>query len=74
MDGRAESTRRRKGYFQFPYGENKIPEYYLAVIIDEHGKLHEVYNGPGRFVYDNYVVKNNLKPYKNSYYTLLKAY
>ena len=62
-----------KGYFQFPYGENKIPEYYLAVMIDEHGKLHEVYNGPGQFVYDNYVVKNNLKPYKNSYYTLSKG-
>ncbi|HPE99511.1 MAG TPA: hypothetical protein PKY63_02480 [Bacteroidales bacterium] len=62
-----------KGYFQFPYGENKIPEYYLAVIIDEHGVLHEVYNGPGQFVYDNYVVKNNLKPYKNSYYTVSKG-
>ena len=39
-----------KGYFQFPYGEDKIPEYYLAVMIDEHEELHEVYNGPGQFV------------------------
>lgn len=63
-----------KGYFQFPFGENKIPDYYLAVIIDEDGKLNEVYNGTGRFVYDNYVVEKKLKPYKNSYYTLSKGF
>lgn len=79
-DGEEIATERKvqikasfKGFFQFPYGEDKIPDYYLAVMIDEHGKLHEVYNGPGRFVYDNYVVKNNLKPYKNSYYTVSKG-
>ncbi|HBG69817.1 MAG: hypothetical protein A2W93_00365 [Bacteroidetes bacterium GWF2_43_63] len=62
-----------KGYFQFPYGEEKIPDYFLAVLIDEHGELHEVYNGPGRVAYDNYIVKHKLKPYNNSYYSVSKG-
>ncbi|HNQ67965.1 MAG TPA: hypothetical protein PKN32_06285 [Bacteroidales bacterium] len=60
-----------KGNFQFPYGV--IPNYFLSLQIDETGELTEIYNGPGKFVYDNYIVKNNLKAYKNSYYTLSKG-
>ncbi len=57
----------------FPYGEDRIPEYFLAIQIDENGNLTELYNGPGKVVYENYILKNNLKPYRNSYYTLAKG-
>ena len=62
-----------KGNCYFPYGENRIPEYFLAIQIDENGDLTELYNGPGRFVYESYILRNNLKPYRNSYYTLAKG-
>lgn len=57
----------------FPYGEERIPEYFLAIQIDENGDLTELYNGPGRFIYENYILRKNLKPYRNSYYTLAKG-
>jgi hypothetical protein len=79
-DGKEKTTGREvqikasfKGYFQFPYGEDKIPDYYLAVIIDKEGETHEVFNGPGKFVYDYYIVERGLKPYKNHYYTLSRG-
>lgn len=79
-DGEENITQRKvqikasfKGNFQFPYGVNRNPEYYLAVIIQENGELEEVYNGPGSFIYENYILKRGLKPYKNSYYTLSKG-
>lgn len=59
-----------KGYFYFPY--DHVPKYYLCSIIDEDGNLHEVYNGTGKFVKEKYILKNKLKGYKKSYYTLSK--
>ncbi len=62
-----------KGYSYFPYGERSIPEYFLSVKVEENGDLTELYNGPGRYLYENYIVKRKLKPYRNSYYTLSKG-
>lgn len=76
-DGEEKATKRKvqikasfKGYFQFP--NKKVPNYYLAVMIDDKGLLDEIFNGPGQFVMENYIKKNNIKPYKDSYYTLSK--
>lgn len=62
-----------KGYCYFPCGEERIPNYFLSIQIDESGNITELYNGSGKYLYDNYIMKNNLKPYKSSYYTLSKG-
>jgi hypothetical protein len=62
-----------KGYCYFPFGEDRIPDYFLSIQIDENGKISEMYNGPGRFLYENYIKKNKLTAYKNSYYKLSKG-
>ncbi|SFU75528.1 hypothetical protein SAMN05216480_12021 [Pustulibacterium marinum] len=59
-----------KENFYFPFGEYRIPDYYLALIIRKDGNLEELYNGPGEFIYKNYIIANKLKGYKNSYYRL----
>lgn len=62
-----------KGNFYFPCGEERLPDYLLFIQISEEGELKEIYNGTGVFLYENYIKKNNLKPYKNSYYTVSKG-
>ena len=62
-----------KNYCYFPFGEEKIPDYFLAINILESGETEELYNGTGRFLYENYILKNNLKHYKETYYTLSKG-
>ena len=62
-----------KGYCYFPYGEDKIPDYFLSIQMDEDGVITELFNGPGRYVYEHYILKNKLKPYRNSYYSLSKG-
>lgn len=62
-----------KGYSYFPYGEERIPDFFLNVLIEEDGGITEIFNGPGAFVYRNYILQNNLKPYKASYYTLSRG-
>jgi hypothetical protein len=57
-----------KGYCYFPH--DFVPDYFLSVMIKENGDLEEIFNGPGKFVVDNYIKKDNLKGYKNSYYNL----
>lgn len=57
-------------YCYFPYGEIRIPDYFLAVNILENGELEELYNGPGSFIYEKYILERNLQHYKESYYTL----
>ncbi|WP_073552121.1 MULTISPECIES: DUF6998 domain-containing protein [Elizabethkingia] len=42
-------------YCYFPYGEKRIPDYFLAVNILENGELEELYNGPGSFIYEKYI-------------------
>ncbi|AZJ36620.1 hypothetical protein [Tenacibaculum singaporense] len=57
----------------FPYGESKIPDYFLSVNILEDGKIEELFNGPGKFIHNNYIVKRRLKSYNKTYYTLSKG-
>lgn len=61
-----------KGNCYFPYGKDRIPEFFLSIHIQDTGEIVELFNGRGRFIYEEYVLKNNVKPYKNSYYTLSK--
>ena len=62
-----------KGNCYFPCGDNRIPEYFLSVVISDEGEITELFNGPGQYIFENYVLKNKLKPYRNSYYTLSKG-
>lgn len=62
-----------KGNCYFPCGEERIPDYFLGIEINEKGEISEMYNGPGVYVYNNYILKKNLKPYRNSYYSLAKG-
>lgn len=62
-----------KGNSYFPYGEDKIPDYFLAINILENGELEELFNGPGKYVFEHYIIKRNLKHYKETYYTLSKG-
>lgn len=57
-----------KNNFYFPFSH--VPNYYLCITILENGEIEEVYNGTGKFVLDNYAI--NLKPYKETYFTLSK--
>lgn len=62
-----------KGNCYFPCGNERIPEYFLSINIHETGEIEEIFNGPGQFIVDQYILKGNLKPYRNSYYTLAKG-
>lgn len=57
----------------FPFGEDKIPDHFLAINILENGELEELFNGPGKYVFEHYIIKRNLKHYKETYYTLSKG-
>lgn len=59
-----------KGNFIFPAGKERIPDYLLCIQILPNGSLEEIYNGTGKFVFEEYILKKNLKAYRNSYYTL----
>ena len=62
-----------KNYCYFPFGKDRIPDFFLAINILESGHTEELFNGPGLFLYENYIVKRGLKAYQNSYYTLSKG-
>ena len=62
-----------KGYCYFPCGEERIPHYFLSIVINEEGEITELFNGPGQFIVEHYIVARNLKLYKNSYYTLSRG-
>ncbi len=59
-----------KNYCYFPFGETKVPEYFLSINIREDGEIEEIYNGPGKFILEHYIISRNLKHYKETYYTL----
>lgn len=76
-DGFQISTGRRvqikssfRNYCYFPFGEDKIPDYFLAVNILENGELEILYNGTGKFLFENYIIARKLKHYKETFYTL----
>jgi len=60
-----------KGYCYFPF--DAVPDYFISVKILPNGDLDELFNGTGQYIVDNYIKARNLKPYKNSYYTLSKG-
>jgi len=62
-----------KGYCYFPFGEKKLPDYFLALHINEDGSLTELFNGPGSFIVEHYIEKRGLKHYKETFYTLSKC-
>ncbi|GAA4764548.1 MULTISPECIES: DUF6998 domain-containing protein [Flavobacterium] len=79
-DGEEIDTRRKvqikasfKNYSYFPYGADKLPDYFLSVNILENGDLEELFNGPGHFVMEHYIKKHGLKHYKETFYTLSKG-
>ena len=57
----------------FPFGEDKIPDYFLSINILENGDIEELFNGPGQFILEHYINKQGLKHYKETYYTLSKG-
>ena len=62
-----------KNYSYFPFGADKIPDYFLSINILENGELEELYNGPGHYIVEHYIQKRNLKHYKETFYTLSKG-
>lgn len=62
-----------KGNSYFPFGDDKKPDYFLSIVIDEEGEITELFNGPGQFIVDHYIKARNLQPYKNHYYTLYRG-
>ena len=61
-----------KGYCYFPFGDHRIPDYFLSIMLNADGKITEIFNGPSSIIIEEYIHKNNKKPY-NSYYTLAKG-
>ena len=59
-----------KNYSYFPYGEGKVPEYFLSINILENGEIEELFNGPGAFIVEHYIVARKLKDYNKTFYTL----
>jgi hypothetical protein len=57
----------------FPFGEYKIPDYFLSINILENGDIEELFNGPGTYIIEHYIKPRKLKHYKNTYYTLSKG-
>lgn len=53
----------------FPFGDDRIPDYFLSISMDENGVITELFNGPGRMVVEQYILKDNLKGY-GKYYKL----
>ena len=62
-----------KGYFYFPCGKDNVPNFFLCIVIKETGTVEEIFNGPGQFIVDNYVERNRLSPFKETYYKLSKG-
>ena len=62
-----------KNYSYFPYADDKRPDYFISVNILENGELEELFNGPGQFLFEKYILARGLKDYKKTYYTLSKG-
>lgn len=79
-DGHEKATGRKvqikasfKNYSYFPHGAAKLPDYFLSINILENGEIEELYNGPGHFIVEHYIIARNLKHYKETFYTLSKG-
>ena len=47
-----------------------IPDYFLAIRINENGTLEELFNGPGQYIFDHYIKKRKLAKNGRYLYTL----
>ena len=52
-----------KNYSYFPYGKDKLPDYFLSLNVHENGDLEELFNGPGQFIVEHYIKARKLKPF-----------
>lgn len=62
-----------KNYCYFPFGTDRIPDYFLSINILECGEIEELYNGPGQYLFTNYIELRGLRHYKETFYTLSKG-
>ncbi|HEY0046924.1 MAG TPA: hypothetical protein VGB44_09475 [Flavobacterium sp.] len=62
-----------KNYCYFPFGATRLPDYFLSTNILECGEIEELYNGPGHYLFTNYIELRGLKHYKETFYTLSKG-
>jgi len=53
----------------FPH--HPIPEYFLSLNILENGELEELFNGPGQYILEHYIIARGLKKQKE--YSLAKS-
>jgi len=77
-DGKEIDTERKvqikssfKNYSYFPYAE--VPDYFLSLNITADGELEELFNGPGQYIVEHYIIARNLTAYNKTYYTLSKG-
>ena len=56
-----------KNSLTFPFGKNNIPEYYIGIKLFEDGSFEEIYNGPGKNIYE--LLKNRKRP-KNGCFSI----
>lgn len=58
--------------YNFSFSYKYVPQYYMAVHINEDATLEVIYNGPGKIIKD-YILKKELKHYNKTWYTLSKT-
>jgi hypothetical protein len=49
-----------KDSLTFPDGENNVPDYYIGIKLSNDGSFEEIYNGPGKIIWD--LLKSHKKP------------
>lgn len=58
--------------YNFSFSYIYVPQFYMAVHINEDATLKVLYNGPGKILKD-YIIKKGLKDYNKTWYTLSKT-
>lgn len=58
--------------YNFSFSYQFVPQYYIAVHINEDASLKVIYNGPGKRLKD-YIIERGLKHYNETWYTLSKT-
>jgi len=53
------------GRSYFPCGD--VPDYYIGIHINEDGTFEELFNGPGAYIVENYILKRNLQATEKRY-------
>lgn len=58
--------------YNFSFSYKYVPQYYIAVHINENATFEVIYNGPGKIIKD-YILKKGLKDYNKTWFTLSKS-